>query len=87
MNERLEYFTNDRFKVLKYLYDIKNPSGVIAITQAEVCKDTKINPTTMNGIFKQLKELELLEHGEGKLGRYIMTKKGIEIVEKLLSIN
>lgn len=32
MNERLEYFTNDKFKVLKYLYNIKNPSGVIAIT-------------------------------------------------------
>ena len=36
MYEKLEYFTNDRFKVLKYLYDIKNLGTAGAVSMETI---------------------------------------------------
>lgn len=85
----IDKLTTNYFKVLAFLYDNKiviNKKYMIAITQAEVSEMMNINKTTINHIFKELKEDELISNDENKQGRYYITEKGIEVVRKINSI-
>ena len=52
----VKYFTNDKFRTLAYLYDVKGNDNRARITQQEVADELGLSRVTMNGIFKQLKE-------------------------------
>lgn len=85
----IEKLTTSYFKVLSFLYDNKiviNKKHMIAITQAEVADGTGINKTTINHIFKELKEDGLISNDENKQGRYYITETGIEVVKRINSI-
>ena len=85
----IDKITTNYFKVLSFLYDNKvviNKKHMIPITQSEVAINTGINKTTINNIFKELKDDGLLTNDDGKQGRYYITEKGIEIVKRINSI-
>lgn len=85
----IDKITTNYFKVLSFLYENKivvNKKYMIPITQSEVSEEMNINKTTINNIFKELKEDGLITNDERKQGRYYITEKGIEIVKKINSI-
>ena len=77
----VKYFTNDKFRALAYLYDIKGSDNRARITQQEVADELGLSRVTMNGIFKQLKEDGYLEQDSVHIGRYLLTDKAISAVE------
>lgn len=85
----IDKITTNYFKVLSFLYENKivvNKKYMIPITQSEVSEEMNINKTTINNIFKELKEDGLITNDERKQGRYYITEKGIEIVKRINSI-
>ena len=85
----IDKITTNYFKVLSFLYENKivvNKKYMIPITQSEVSEEMNINKTTINNIFKELKEDGLITNDEKKQGRYYITEKGMEIVKKINSI-
>ena len=85
----IEKFTTNYYKILAFLYDNKifiNQKYLIPLTHNEVSEATNINRTTVNSIFKELKEFGLIEYDSDKQGRYFITSKGIEVVKKISSI-
>ena len=85
----IDKITTNYFKVLSFLYENKivvNKKYMIPITQSEVSEEMNINKTTINNIFKELKEDGLITNDERKQGRYYITEKGIEIVKRVNSI-
>ena len=77
----VKYFTNDKFRALAYLYDIKGSDNRARITQQEVADELGLSRVTMNGIFKQLKEDGYLEQDSVHIGRYLLTGKAISAIE------
>ena len=85
----IEKLTTIDYKFLKILYDnstILNEQRVVPITQKEIVEISKINKTTVNKIFKELKEYGLVSYEGTRFGKYYITKKGEDIVEKIESI-
>jgi predicted transcriptional regulator len=59
---------------------------MIPITQSEVSAEMNINKTTINGIFRELKEDGLITNDEAKQGRYYITDRGAEVVKRVNSV-
>ena len=76
----VNYFTNDNFRVLSYLFDMKGSDNVARITQQEVADSLKISRITCNRIFQALKLREYIIPDPLHLGRYTLTNKAIKVV-------
>ena len=76
-------FTTHNFRVLAYRYDNMDTSRFVKITQQEVSDALSISRVTINKIFKQLKDGNYITQGSTKVGRYYLTKSGINIVDAL----
>ena len=76
----IDALTNSHFKVLSYLYDIKDRDNLVRITQAEVSKELNLSKPTMNNIFKVLKENDYIVHDDTRVGCYYITDEGIRII-------
>lgn len=74
-------FTNEKFRVLAHLYDMKDKDNQVKITQTEICSDLDLSRATVNNIFKTLKENGYLIHDESRVGRYYLTEEAINVVE------
>lgn len=77
----VNYFTNDRFRTLSYLYDMKGADNTARITQQEVADELGLSRVTINGIFKQLKDDGYIEQDTAHLGRYLLKEKAISAIE------
>lgn len=77
----IDTFTNDKFRVLSYLYDNKNKDNLVKITQTELSKEIKLSRSVINSIFKQLKEQDYLVHDNSRVGRYYLTDNAVNVVE------
>lgn len=77
----VKYFTNDKFRALAYLYDMKGSDNRARITQQEVADELGLSRVTINGIFKQLKDDGYLQQDTVHIGRYLLTEKAISAVE------
>lgn len=77
----IDTFTNDKFRVLSYLYDNKNKDNLVKITQTELSKELALSRGTINSIFKQLKEKGYLIHDDSRVGRYYLTDTAVNVVE------
>ena len=53
-------FTNDNFKVLSYLFEIKGNDNYARITQQEIADELDFSRATINKIIKVLKEEEYI---------------------------
>lgn len=78
----VQYFTNDKFRVLACLYDVKGNDNSTRITQQEVADELGLSRMTVNGIFKQLKEDGYLQRDAVRASKHFLTDKAIVSVEK-----
>ena len=81
-------FTNDKYKLLKFLYDnqieIKN-NKYIALSQQEIADSLHFSKNKTNKIMQELKKDNFIDTFKNTKGKYIVSGKGnkvIEIIEK-----
>ena len=77
----IELFTNDTFRVLAYLHDIRDQNNCARTTQQEVADELELSRVTVHNIFKQLKEYWYVAQDLEHVGRYFLTDKAIYVVE------
>lgn len=77
----MESLVNNNFKVLAYLYDIKDKENLAKITQLEIGHDLGLNRGTISYVFKNLKENGYLIHDNTRVGRYYLTDDAVRTVE------
>lgn len=75
----VEYFTNDNFRVLAYLYDVRNEQNKANITQQEVADILGVSRVTINKIIGELKVLGYIKQDGNHVGRYIVTENAIKV--------
>lgn len=74
-------FTNDNFRALAYLYDIKGNDNRARITQQEIADEMSLSRATVNRIIKQLKDEDYIVQDSVHIGRYLLTEKAISAIE------
>ena len=84
---QIQYFTNDNFRTLAYLYDVKSANDKVHITQQEVADDLEISRATVNKIMGELKESGYIEQDGKHVGRYILTEKALSVIETFRNID
>ena len=83
---QIQYFTNDNFKTLAYLYDMRNANNKVHITQQEIGDALEISRVTINKIIGELKKTGYIEPEGNHVGRYILTDKAISVIETFRSV-
>lgn len=78
---QIQYFTNDNFRTLAYLYDMRGSNNKAHITQQEVANALEISRVTINRIVGELKNSGYIEQDGNHVGRYIITDKGLSVIE------
>lgn len=84
---QINCFTNDNFKTLSYLYDIKGSDNRARITQQEVADALGISRATINKIIGELKKEGYIEQDGNYMGRYVITPSAISVIETFRSIS
>ena len=74
-------FTNDNFKILAHLYDIRGNDNYARITQQEIADEMELSRATINRIVKQLKDENYIIQDSVHIGRYLLTEKAISAIE------
>lgn len=87
----LEYFGNDNYKVLKFLYDNQIPienteEKYIHLSQQEIANIIHFSKTKINAIMQELKRKGFIDNYKKKRGKYIITDIGKQVIE-LMSKN
>ena len=83
----IELFTNDTFRVLAYLYDIRDKNNCARTTQQEVADGLGLSRVTVHNIFKQLKEYWYVAQDLEHVGRYFLTDEAITVIRTFRSVN
>lgn len=87
MESIIDKMTSNAYKVLKYMHScqIELPDGTkyIPLSQVEMAPLIGVSTITMNKLFKQLKDDNLLLPIEGKRGKYELTDKAIIIIRDM----
>ncbi len=87
MKSVIDKMTNNAYKVLKYMYScqIELPDGTkyIPLSQAEMAPLIGVSIITINKLFRQLRDDNLLLPIEGKRGKYELTDKAIIIIKDI----
>ena len=80
----LELFVNDKYKLLKFLYDnqiqVKEDYYVI-LSQQEIADILHFSKLKTNNIIKELRTNNFISIYNNKRGKYIITNKGIEVIK------
>lgn len=81
-------FTNDKYKLLKFLFDnqieIKN-NKYITLSQQEIADSLHFSKNKANKIMQELKKDNFIDTFNNTKGKYIVSDKGnkvVEIIEK-----
>lgn len=85
----LEYFGNDNYKVLKFLYDNQiqvKDKYYIVLSQQEIADMVNFSKLKTNGILQELREKGFIANYENKRRKYIITDMGYKMIE-LMSKN
>lgn len=78
----LEFFVNDNYTMLAYLYNIRNPNTNTAnVTQDELAEKLYISRATVNKLIKNLRDAGYVLFDANHVGRYILADKSIVVVE------
>lgn len=84
MEFTLEFFSNDRYKVLKLLCDnqikVKN-DFYVPLSQQEIADIAHFSKLKTNKILNELIENECIDYFNGKRGKYAITKKGYKVIQ------
>ena len=77
-------FTNDKYKLLKFLYDnqieIKN-NKYIALSQQEIADSLHFSKNKTNKIMQELKKDNFIDTFNNTKGKYIVSDKGNKVIE------
>jgi hypothetical protein len=77
-------FTNDKYKLLKFLYDnqieIKN-NKYIALSQQEIADSLHFSKNKANKIMQELKKDNFIDTFNNTKGKYIVSAKGNKVVK------
>ena len=77
-------FTNDKYKLLKFLYDnqieIKN-NKYIVLSQQEIADSLHFSKNKTNKIMQELKKDNFINTFNNTKGKYIVSDKGNKVVE------
>ena len=83
----IDRMTSDTYKIIRIMYDHKDflPDGTeyIRFSQVDMAKELDLSTNTMNKIFRQLDEDDLIHLIEGKRGKYILTDKAKMIIDDI----
>ena len=85
----LEYFANDNYKVLKFLYNNQiqvKDEYYIVLSQQEIADMVQFSKLKTNGIMQELREKGFIANYENKRRKYIITDMGYKVIE-LMSKN
>lgn len=78
----LDFFVNDNYTMLAYLYNIRNPNTNTAnVTQDELAEKLYISRATVNKLIKNLRDAGYVLFDANHVGRYILADKSIVVVE------
>lgn len=80
----LEYFGNDNYKVLKFLYDNQiqvKDEYYIVLSQQEIADMVQFSKLKTNGIIQELREKGFIANYENKRRKYIITDIGYKVIE------
>ena len=80
----LEYFANDNYKVLKFLYDNQiqvKDKYYIVLSQQEIADMVNFSKLKTNGIMQDLREKGFIANYENKRKKYIITDIGYKVIE------
>ena len=79
----LVVFTNDKYKLLKFLYDnqieIKN-NKYIALSQQEIADSLHFSKNKTNKIMQELKKDNFIDTFNNTKGQYIVSDKGNKVI-------
>lgn len=78
---KAEIFVNDKFRVLSYMFDIMDKNKLARITQSELVEELDLSRSTVNNIFKALKDNGYLLHEDKQLGKYYLTEEAVKVVK------
>ena len=84
---KLDYFTNDNFKVLDYLYDQRNAENIVSITQQEIADKFGVGRVKINKMIADLTQKGYLKRIESKMARYVMSQEAIDFVKAVRAAN
>lgn len=84
---QINCFTNDTFRALAYLYDVRGSDNRARITQQEVADELGISRATINKIMNELKSEGYIEQDGTHVGRYILTNKAILVIKTFRSLD
>ena len=83
MLKNLIQFTNDKYKVLKFLYDnqieVKN-NKYIALSQQEIADILHFSKNKTNKIIQELKNDKFINNFNNTKGKYIITDNGNKVI-------
>ena len=79
-------FTNNRFQVLCFLYEICNSDYVAHITQQEIANKLEMSRSTINKIMSYLVKEQYICTVNAHVGRYILTSKAVLLVQGFKNI-
>lgn len=83
---KTDQFFTDNFLILSHLYNLRDFDNVAHITQQELADGFELSRATVNKIIGELKLSGCIKTDGRHLGRYVITKEAIRIVEILRSV-
>lgn len=84
---KLDYFTNDSFKILNYLYEQRNSNNIASVTQQELADMFGISRVTVNKLISDLTTNGYLKRCESKWARYQLSQEAIDFVKGVRAVN
>ena len=83
---KTDQFFTDNFMVLSHLCNLRDYDNIAHITQQELANCFEMSRATMNKILGDLKLSGYIKSDGRHLGRYVISKEAIRIVETCRSI-
>ena len=77
---------NDNFKVLAYLYDIKDEGNLAYVEQQDIADIMSLSVVAVHHVLNVLKEECYLAQDLIHAGRYLLTRKAISAIETFRAI-
>lgn len=90
MGFTLEAFVNERYELLKLLYNHQvkvKEAFYVTLSQQEIADMAHISKLKANRIINELMDLECLYLYNDKRGKYALTEKGIKILQLIQKKN
>ena len=83
---KIDQFFTDNFIILSYLCDLRDFDNIAHITQQELADRLEMSRATVNKIVGELKLSGYIKSDGRHLGRYVIAKDAINIVDTFMSV-